>query len=106
MEAFTGLTQQDATLRRKNSYLLWASLLFVVLSLGIVYGRPLWRLVSTWIEKPEYSHGFLIPIISIYLIWHRRAELHQIGLHGSWAGVVLQSRIHHRFASLVLVGKF
>ena len=89
MEAFTGLTQQDATLRRKNSYLLWASLLFVVLSLGIVYGRPLWRLVSTWIEKPEYSHGFLIPIISIYLIWHRRAELHQIGLHGSWAGVVL-----------------
>lgn len=89
METFTGSTRQDAILRKKNICTLWVSLLIVVLSLGIVYASPLWRLVSTWVEKPEYSHGFLIPIISIYLIWHRKAELYQIGLHGSWVGIVL-----------------
>jgi exosortase D (VPLPA-CTERM-specific) len=102
METYTGSTRQDTMLGSKNSYLVCASLLFVSLLLGIVYGRPLWRLALIWIEKPEYSHGFLIPIVSIYLIWHRKSELHQIGWHGSWAGVffVLLS------VFMVLVAKF
>lgn len=32
-------------------------------------------MVDIWIKQEEYSHGFFIPIISIYLIWVKRHEL-------------------------------
>ena len=41
----------------------------------IGYGEPLLELVSRWIKQDEYSHGFLIPIISAWLLWSRRDVL-------------------------------
>lgn len=32
-------------------------------------------MVHTWINTEEYSHGFFIPAISLYLLWVRRFEL-------------------------------
>jgi exosortase len=32
-------------------------------------------LVETWIADPNWSHGFLIPLFSLYLLYARRAEL-------------------------------
>lgn len=39
------------------------------------YAFSLDSLVRTWWTRDEYSHGFLIPIISAYLIWLKRSEL-------------------------------
>ena len=33
------------------------------------------EMVGVWSGKEEYSHGFFIPFITLYLIWTRRAEL-------------------------------
>ncbi len=35
------------------------------------------KLVSDWWNDPNYSHGFLIPIISGYLVWSKRTKLQQ-----------------------------
>ena len=43
--------------------------------LVIVYLPTLWELVKDWYQDPNYSHGFLIPIVSGYLLWKRRDEL-------------------------------
>src|SRR6516165_11321170 len=40
-----------------------------------LYAPVLWRLGRQWYEDPDYSHGFLVPLLSAYLIWQRRDKL-------------------------------
>jgi EpsI family protein len=35
-------------------------------------------LARTWWVRDDYSHGFLIPLISLYLIWYRRERLRDL----------------------------
>lgn len=51
---------------------LWA---LVMLMLGMVFHESLTEMAKVWMVKEEYSHGFFIPVISIYLIWVRHHEL-------------------------------
>lgn len=27
-----------------------------------------------WWTDPDYGHGFLVPLISVYVLWHQRAR--------------------------------
>jgi exosortase D (VPLPA-CTERM-specific) len=45
---------------------------------------PIRGIVNTWITNPDYSYGFLIPIISLYLIWERRDALDGVRIRNSW----------------------
>jgi hypothetical protein len=36
------------------------------------YFGGLAELVSRWSKQEEYSHGFFIPLISLWLLWQRR----------------------------------
>jgi exosortase D (VPLPA-CTERM-specific) len=49
--------------------------LLAVLLLGLSLAQSLGMMVDVWINTEEYSHGFFIPAISIYLLWVRRFEL-------------------------------
>lgn len=49
--------------------------LLAVLLLGLALAESLGMMVDVWINSEEYSHGFFIPAISLYLIWVRRFEL-------------------------------
>lgn len=60
--------------------------------LTAVYGTVLVELVRDWIRDPNYTHGFLIPLVSAYFLWKRREELRRPGGSPSiWglAGLVL-----------------
>ena len=46
-------------------------------------------MVKWWSNREEYSHGFLIPLITAYLIWQRTDKLTQTEFTGSWIGVAL-----------------
>jgi len=52
-----------------------------------VFWEPVARLMKNWLTRPEYSHGLVIPAVSIYLIWQRRAQLSATSFAGSWVGV-------------------
>src|SRR5665213_2737467 len=58
------------------------------LSVAAFYG-PLLELSSRWIKQEEYSHGFLIPIISGWLLWTRRRAIEASIDQPSWAGPAL-----------------
>jgi exosortase D (VPLPA-CTERM-specific) len=54
-----------------------------------VFSGALWELVHRWTVQEEYSHGFLIPVVSAWLVWRRRdAVLASIG-RPSWTGPLL-----------------
>lgn len=65
----------------------WFVLLAILLA--IVFHEALATVMESWTVQEEYSHGMLIPLITIYLIWHRRTELAQLTFKGSWPGVAM-----------------
>lgn len=73
--------------RRPDLRLLAVFGIAAVLLLAI-FPRTLQYLWGIW-QREEYSHGFLVPAISAYLIWQRRVALSQVPFSGSWAGVAL-----------------
>lgn len=44
----------------------------------------IWR---TWLDRPEYSHGMLLPLLAAWVIWRERGNMSQAGGSGSWLGV-------------------
>ena len=54
---------------------IWSLWGFALLLLCVVFRDSLWEMATTWTEKEEYSHGFFIPVITVYLLWMRRGEL-------------------------------
>jgi exosortase len=68
----------------------WRSLailgaLFLVV-LGVLYSTVLRDLVAQWWEDDNYSHGFLVPFFTAYLIWQRRADLRALPIRSSALG--------------------
>jgi exosortase D (VPLPA-CTERM-specific) len=57
-------------------------LMFFVFYDGLVH------MVEQW-SKDEYSHGYLLPIITAYFIWQKKNELSRIEFKGSWIGLGL-----------------
>lgn len=72
----------------KESPLVWGGL---ALALGLsilVFYEGLAFMVKWW-EREEYSHGYLIPFITLFLIWQQKDRLERIPFEGSWAGVAV-----------------
>ena len=54
-----------------------------------MYFDALVELQSLWERREEYSHGYLIPLVALFLLWQNRSELAGQAFSGSWWGVVL-----------------
>lgn len=60
----------------------------VVCLYAALYASTFSRLAGQWYSDPNYSHGFLIPIVSAYLIWDRRASLARLTVTPSARGTL------------------
>src|SRR6202162_930665 len=47
------------------------------------------RLPRQWWQDPNYTHGFFVPVFSLFLIWERRAKLAAIRIKPAWSGLVM-----------------
>jgi exosortase D (VPLPA-CTERM-specific) len=60
----------------------------VILGLiGFVFSDGISELLRLWGAKEEYSHAYLIPVISGFLAWQKKNELAQLPWRGSWLSV-------------------
>ena len=60
-----------------------------VIATILAFSDALLELVKRWTAEEEYSHGFLIPLVSAWLLWARRdALLGNLG-RPSWSGPIL-----------------
>jgi exosortase D (VPLPA-CTERM-specific) len=82
--------QSDAA-RWHFSVLGWGVLGFALIAAFIPFHGVLGNLFDVWNLQPEYSHGILIPLISLFLIWRERDLLTRTPFQGSWAGIALVS---------------
>lgn len=73
----------------KESPLLILLLCLVAAILVVPFYEGLERMVMNWSTREEYSHGFLLPLISLFLIYQKKNELMSTEFRGSWLGIPL-----------------
>ena len=66
-----------------------AALTALVVSFGLLYQQVVLSLVSDWWTDDNYSHGFLIVPVALYLAWDRRERLGKALRKPSALGLVL-----------------
>jgi exosortase len=57
-----------------NKKNLWKAILLVLLFIGLYY-QIIFDMVMDWYTDSDYSHGFLVPFISAYIIWTNREKI-------------------------------
>jgi len=67
---------------------LWQVTLLVFL-IGFLYRHAFVKLYADWMEDPNYSHGFLVPVASLWIIWRKREALGQITVAPNNWGLVI-----------------
>lgn len=56
----------------------WLRLAVLALALAGIYYEAVFALVEVWMGRNDYSHGFLVPLISLSFVWTDRARLRSI----------------------------
>lgn len=80
---------QSASVAQARSLRAGLLALAAVLVALVAFGGALSELVHRWNTQEEYSHGFLIPVVTAWLLWMRRdALLASVG-RPAWTGTAL-----------------
>lgn len=64
------------------------SLLIFLAVLSVLYYGPVVSMVGEWYTDENYSHGFLIPLISGYLAWQRRDAIAKSQISPANTGII------------------
>ncbi len=67
----------------------WVPWAAIVALLVAIYFRIAIKLVYDWYTIPDYSHGFLVPLFAIFLVWDNRKAIQATPVRPSWAGIGL-----------------
>ncbi|MBL4902219.1 MAG: exosortase [Desulfocapsa sp.] len=67
---------------------LWIAAIGVLIAF-VYQATILWMVERYMGADSYYSHGFLVPFISLYFVWQLKDELRGMQVTGSWAGLVL-----------------
>lgn len=98
------MTQELTTQKNKSASML-AGLACAALLGWIYYPTFVW-MVDRWNAADSYfAHGFIIPIVSVFWVWQKRAVLKQTPKEGSYAGlpIVVLAALIQIFASVFRV---
>ena len=89
--AVTNSAKEESTLESSSSLFPLAGLAVCSVLLFILYFKTLVLLVLDWVELPDFSHGFVVAPISLYLVWQRRESLKGPVSPCNWGLAVLAS---------------
>ena len=73
------------TTARKN----WAAAALIAAGFVVVYWDVVAKLVLAWYTDDNYSHGFLIVPVALYLAWERRARFQAAEVRPTAFGLVV-----------------
>ncbi len=75
-------------LKKSTIYVSIKGLIYVSLLGGLYFSTLQWLIHKDW-ARPDYSYGYLIPLIVAYLIWEKRETLFSLPSRPSWKGFIL-----------------
>jgi len=67
----------------------WFQGAVLALLIGFLYYGIVAHLLEQWWTDPDFSHGFFVPLFSLFVLWQRRKLLSTIRLAPSWLGLVI-----------------
>lgn len=67
----------------------WFQVGLLTVLIGFLYHDVLTRLVMDWWEDPNFSHGFLVPVFSAFVVWQSRRRWAALPAEPSWLGLVI-----------------
>ncbi|HLV87875.1 MAG TPA: exosortase [Candidatus Sulfotelmatobacter sp.] len=76
-------------LQAQSTRLSFAQIVILASLVLWLYGPILVRLFMQWSTDPDFSHGFLVPLFSGFLVWRDRARFAQLVPRPSWTGLGL-----------------
>ena len=83
------MSAQPIELQSARSIRPWVLGFIGILIAAVAFGGALFELFKRWTTQEEYSHGFLIPVVTAWLLWIRRdALLASLG-RPAWSGAIL-----------------
>lgn len=62
----------------------WSKAAILLILFAIAYIVPLKAMISIWWNNEDYSYGFMIPLVSAYLLWEKRRTLGEIPVRSFW----------------------
>lgn len=62
-------------------------LLFLAVAIVWLYHSIGVRLAHQWWTDPDFSHGFFVPLFSLYVVWQNRSRLASLPQRPSWLGL-------------------
>lgn len=63
---------------------------FVALALlSVTFYSGIKEMIHIWDTREEYGYGYLIPFITVFMVWQKSNVLEKIEFSGSWAGIVV-----------------
>ncbi|MBK1725257.1 VPLPA-CTERM-specific exosortase XrtD [Thiocystis violacea] len=66
----------------------WGIVALAMVVLFWIFFEGLTSMIRAW-DSEEYSHGYLLPLVSAFLIWQRSALLAQTPFQPSWLGILV-----------------
>src|SRR5262249_6471640 len=67
----------------------WTTLAWFAALLALCYWPVIMRLVAQWSNDEDMSHGFFVPALAGYIVWHERARILSIPAKPDWKGLLL-----------------
>ena len=80
-------TKKSSIFQRTNINIFWLLLLFT--SFIFLYYPVFLKLIHDWEVDPNYSHGYFIPLIFIFMIWTSRNELKNTATRPNNLGIII-----------------
>ena len=80
------LSDQKVSISQRPLMPSWQLPVLVVL-VALVYYPIFGKLVHDWWNDPNFSHGFIVPLFSLYLVWSMRKSLSAVAARPSWYGL-------------------
>ncbi len=74
---------------KKNLLSTYIQLFILTSSFLILFTPTLIDLEKDWLENPNYSHGFLVPVIAAYMIWQKKGEICSLPVKSSNWGLLI-----------------
>ncbi len=64
-------------------------LVMIISAFYLLYHKAIAMLISDWSTDPNFSHGFLIPFVALYMVWYKQNEIALVNRRPSKTGIFI-----------------